>query len=117
MSDSEKRKHQRYDIDAASKLLFEQPSLEATVKDISFSGCFIKEANCSSDYINKEVDIKIEATLDDTTYSIEGRCRITRVSEHGMGLFFIDMNEKSITALNRVILNLSLQAPKKDSTE
>lgn len=113
MSDSEKRKHPRYDIDAASEIIFEQPAIEGSVKDISFGGFFIKIAGCSTDDLNKEVDVKIETTFDDTTYNIQGRCRITRVADGGMGLFFIEMNDESIEALNRVILNLSLQSSKK----
>lgn len=117
MSDSEKRKHPRYEIDAVSKIIFELSTIEGDVKDISFGGLFIQNTGSLSEYTSKEVEVKIETTLDGTMYSIKGRGRIARVNEGGVGLFFTGMDDESIKVLNKIIIILSLQKSKKIKKE
>ena len=107
--DKEKRAYPRYIIDATSEIVIDQDTVKGTVKNISFSGFFAKGVDCSSDCVGKEVDIKIVTYLNPDSYCIEGKCRIIRHSDDGIGLFFIGMDNENISTLNKVILMLSMQ--------
>jgi hypothetical protein len=113
MDQQEKRKHARYKIDATSEIVMDQTSVKGPIKDISFSGYFVAKVNCSSEYCNTEVDIKITTTDGNVTYNIEGRGRIIRHGDAGIGLNFVEMDDENINMLNKIILDLSLKQPKK----
>lgn len=115
MSSSEKRKDPRYVVSASAEIMIGEEFIQGTVKDISFGGFFVKEINCSSNCEGKEAEIKIVADLNSGSYCIEGKSRIVRYSDKGIGLFFIGMDDENITALNKLILNLSMQESAKNN--
>ena len=109
MNNEEKRTHKRYSGNALGEIILPKDVVEGIVTDISFGGFYIKDEQFSSDYLGEEVDIKITAKLNSNSYSLEGRSRIVRCDDDGMGLFFIGMGNEDITVLGKLILNLSLQ--------
>lgn len=113
MAQPEKREHKRYTIDATCEVVMDHSTIKGVIKDISFGGFFIIKVNCPSEYCNTEVDIKIITTVDNVTYNIEGRSRIIRHGDAGIGLNFIDLDDNSIESLNKIILYLSLKQSKK----
>lgn len=116
MGQKEKRQHRRYTIDATCEVVMDQTTIKGNIKDISFGGFFIIKVNCPSEYLNTEVNIKIITTVDNVTYNIEGRSRIIRHGDAGIGLNFIDLDDSSIEALNKIILYLSLKESKKNDS-
>ncbi|MDH5435732.1 MAG: PilZ domain-containing protein [Gammaproteobacteria bacterium] len=109
MSFEEKRLHKRYAIDASGEIIFTDNVIEGLVTDISFGGFHIKNEQFSQDHMGAEVDIKITTKLNSEQYCIEGRSRVVRCIDGCMGLHFIGMETENITALNELILKLSLQ--------
>lgn len=109
VNNKEKRAYERYMVDALGEVVFTHSVIEGIVTNICFGGFYIKSDKVSPDYVGEEVKIRITTKLNSESYSIEGKSRVVRCDDEGMGLFFIDMENENIAMLNKLILNLSLQ--------
>ncbi|MDH5190876.1 MAG: PilZ domain-containing protein [Gammaproteobacteria bacterium] len=108
MNIKDKREHKRYVVDAVCEIKMECACITGELKNISFSGFFMKTKVGLSAFVGGEADVKITTRFNDHDYCITARSRIIRSDENGVGCFFVGMDDINIEAFNNLILNLSL---------
>lgn len=90
----EKRKYIRYHLKAKGSVTFEDGEThEGSIRDISVGGAFLDVDGVDRARLNQTATATIITQLHDETRSIEAMCKIARVADDGLGLFFHAMDK------------------------
>ena len=111
MSDTEdQREFQRVGVNREFESIDEFVSEYVT--NISRSGVFIRSKSPLA--VGTEVDLRF-SVLDEDFQLIKGIGKVVRVTEHGMGVVFTELDEESQAYINTLTSDTNL--PKQDFTE
>ena len=90
----EKRKFIRLELNARGHVTFEDGThYEGPIRDISIGGAFLETDQIAAHRLNEIATASISTDLDQVTRTIEGMCKVARVTEDGVGLFFHAMDK------------------------
>jgi c-di-GMP-binding flagellar brake protein YcgR len=90
----EKRKYIRLQLQAVGQITFEDGThYNGLIRDISIGGIFIEIPLIGQDKLNSLVVASIQVDTQGSVKSIDALCKIVRVSDDGVGLFFHVMDE------------------------
>lgn len=103
----EKRKFIRYNLHAKGSMTLDGQTQDGIVTDISIGGIFLQlDVPLSQDDVDKECEAVLCAEVEDEEKSVEFVSRIVRVTEDGVGLFFVDMTQEGKDQLHDIIVEL-----------
>lgn len=90
----EKRKYIRFKLQARGSVTFEDGTqYDGTIRDISVGGAFLEIDGVAKERLNQTATAVIVTQLSDEERSIEAMCKIARVADDGLGLFFHAMDK------------------------
>lgn len=90
----EKRQYIRYHLKARGSATFDDGErYEGAIRDISVGGAFLVVGGVDQARLNQTATATIITQLHDETRSIEAMCKIARVADDGLGLFFHAMDK------------------------
>lgn len=90
----EKRKYIRFKLKATGSVTFEDGvQHEGAIRDISVGGAFLEVADVDGDRLNQIATAVITTEIQGEMRTIEAMCKIARVAEDGLGLFFHVMDK------------------------
>ncbi|MFT6908049.1 MAG: c-di-GMP-binding flagellar brake protein YcgR [Oleiphilaceae bacterium] len=91
---TEKRKYIRQQLRATGLITFEDGSqYKGAVRDFSIGGTFLETPNIGQDQLNVVVVASINVEIQNSVRTIEAMCKIARVADDGVGLFYHSMDE------------------------
>ena len=101
----EKRKFVRFNLHAQGVIFFDNgDTYNGTIRDISVGGVFLElEKLISEDGLNQLVAAKFSVEIQGERQIIESECKIARITEDGVGLFFSEMDNASKTVFLKIM--------------
>ena len=94
--EKEKRKFERFSLKASGGIYFDAgEEFNGLFSDISVAGAFFESAGIDKASVNKFVTMNMGVRIKDEYCAIVAKCKIVRVTNTGVGMLFVKMDEHS----------------------